>query len=151
MLRLLLLSLLLCGCSRPADLGNDDALFNAGEVEQPLSPGTTPVRIGEGGPRFAACGAAGQVVNLSPAGVASLTVRAAPFAEAASVAQLGNGARLVVCTRSMDQRWLGVVLPPADTPGDACGVDAPVASPRGYAGPCGSGWVESAFVRLGAR
>lgn len=142
------LCLLLLACSRGGGIGNDDALFNAGEAVSPLSPGTRPVRIGEGGPAFAGCASTGRVVNVSPEGVTYLPVRAAPFLEADEVARLGEGAKLFVCTRSIDQRWQGVVVPPADTPDADCGVAAPVAAPRGYAGPCTSGWVSSAFVRL---
>jgi len=150
---ILLLAILLCACTKPAKFGqdNDAALFNAGEVEQPLTPGVVPVRIGDGGPRFAACGGTGEVWNLSPGGEASLTVRSAPFTEAGKIAELGNGAKLSVCARSMDQRWLGVVIPPTAAPDSDCGTASPAASPRAYAGPCLSGWVTSAFVRLSAR
>jgi hypothetical protein len=149
----LALPLLMAACSKPAkiDQATDAAIFNAGEVEKPLVPGVVPVRIGDGGPRFAACGGTGQVWNLSPDGEASLTVRSAPFAEAGKVAELGNGAKLSVCARSMDQRWLGVVIPPASAPDSDCGTAAPAAAPRPYSGPCLSGWVTSAFVRLSAR
>ncbi len=92
----------------------------------------------------------GQVVNISPSGETYLPVRAAPFAEADEVARLSQGAQIYLCTRSIDQRWQGVVVPPADAPGTDCGVSSPVASSRAYAGPCKSGWISSAFVRLTA-
>lgn len=140
--------LLLLACSRGGRDGNDDALLNAGETDTTLTPGTQPVRIGEGGPSFAACATDGKVVNISADGETYLPVRAAPFANAAEVARLGDGARLFVCTRSIDQGWLGVVVQPAAQPRADCGVAAPVGAVRGYAGPCASGWVSSAFVRL---
>jgi hypothetical protein len=143
------LCLLLLACSdRSGTGGNEDALLNAGEMAVPLSPGTQPVRIGEGGPAFEACNSLGRVVNLSPSGETYLPVRAAPFTEADEQMRLGEGAQLHVCTRSIDQRWLGVVVAPPEAPETDCGVSAPVASPRAYAGPCKSGWVSSAFIRL---
>lgn len=142
------LCIVLAGCSQSRGIGNDGAPDGAAEASAPLSPGTKPVRIGEGGAAFAACASIGRVVNISPAGETYLPVRSAPFVEAGEVAQLGEGARLFICTRSIDQRWQGVVVPPPDAPATDCGVSVPVAAPRGYAGPCTSGWVASAFVRL---
>ncbi len=128
-------------------MGNDSALFNSIEATGPLAPGTRPVRIGEGGPSFGACAARGQVVNISPTGETYLPLRAAPFVEADEVARLGEGAVLFTCARSLDQRWQGVIVPPADTPDADCGVVAPIAAARNYDGPCRSGWVASSFVR----
>ncbi|MEG3125781.1 hypothetical protein [Sphingomonas sp. GB1N7] len=140
------LCLLLAACSQSVGIGNDDdALLNVGG--EPMMPGTRPVRIGEGGPAFAACPNVARVVNISAEGETYLPVRAAPFLEASEMLRLPNDARLLVCTRSIDQRWQGVVVPPASAPETDCGVGAPVASPRAYAGPCVSGWVASAFVR----
>ena len=109
-----------------------------------------PVTIGEDGPRLDACGVMGQVTR---AGGNGLALRAAPFAEAKSVATLEEGARLHVCTRSIDQKWLGVVVRPAPADGDGtpavdCGVSSPVDRKQAYEGPCASGWVASAYVRL---
>ena len=109
-----------------------------------------PVTIGEDGPRLDACGVMGQVTR---AGGNGLALRAAPFAEAKSVATLAEGARLHVCTRSIDQKWLGVVVRPAPADGDGtppldCGVSSPVDRKQAYEGPCASGWVASAYVRL---
>ncbi|WP_300114053.1 hypothetical protein [Sphingobium sp.] len=109
-----------------------------------------PVTIGEDGPRLDACGVMGQVTR---AGGNGLALRAAPFAEAKNVATLGEGARLHVCTRSIDQKWLGVVVRPTPAEGDSappldCGVSSPVDRKQAYEGPCASGWVASAYVRL---
>jgi hypothetical protein len=136
------------GCSRRSAPDDDAALYQANTAT--LTPGVQPVRIGEGGPAFRGCASVGEVVNLSPAGEAYLPVRAAPFAEADEVARLNEGARIYLCTRSLDQRWQGVVVPPTGTPGADCGVTAAFASPRAYAGPCKSGWVLGGFVRQAA-
>lgn len=114
-----------------------------------------PVRVGEAGPAFRACQATG-TMRSRDAGGAPLVVREGPFDSAAPSGRIAAGTRFWVCTRSIDQRWLGIVYAdaPAATPeGEAalppCGVSVPV--PRGnYAGPCRSGWVTSAFVRLAA-
>lgn len=103
---------------------------------------TRPVMIGEDGPRFDACGAMGQAVRV---GARGLAVRAAPFGEAQEVGRLAEGARAYVCTRSLDQKWLGVVVENAATD---CGLSEPVERKRPYDGPCLSGWVSSASIRL---
>ena len=109
------------------------------------------VTIGEDGPRLPACGARGVVRARS------VELRAAPFQQARVLAQLGEGQVVTVCTRSLDQRWLGVVVPPAAsdaTAGNAtapaleCDVSDPVDRRRAYDGPCASGWVFSARVQL---
>ncbi|MEG3176285.1 hypothetical protein U1872_08600 [Sphingomonas sp. RB3P16] len=141
----LLSSALLAGCSREAAPDNDAELYQANAAT--LTPGVQPVRIGEGGPAFRACASVGQVVNLSPSGERYLAVRAAPFAEADEVTRLPDGAKLYLCSRSLDQRWHGVVVAPADAPTTDCGVTVSVAAPQAYAGPCKSGWVSSGFVR----
>src|SRR5688572_1420480 len=64
-----------------------------------------PVTIGEDGPRLDACGALGIVRGV--AGGRTLALQAAPFQNAGVNEQLENGTRLHVCTRSLDQRWLG--------------------------------------------
>ncbi|MDX3908323.1 MAG: hypothetical protein QHC67_00675 [Sphingobium sp.] len=115
------------------------------------------VTIGEDGPRLDACGALGVVRGM--ANGRTLAMRAAPFQDAKAIAQLGNGARVHVCARSLDQRWLGVVVPPPAPPsGNAanaatpapvdCGVSSPVDRKQPYDGPCQSGWVSSGFVQL---
>jgi hypothetical protein len=146
----------------------DNALAGAARDDVPESrmeaPLARPVTIGEDGPRLDACGATGVVRRLGEA--KALPLRAAPFADARSLADLPEGTRLHVCTRSLDQKWLGVVVArdvaaaraPADaTAGNAedgpapipdCGVSSPVERRRAYDGPCPSGWVSSAYVVL---
>jgi hypothetical protein len=147
-LALLMVGASLTGCSREAAPDDDAALYQSNAAT--LTPGVQPVRVGEGGPAFRACAGVGQVVNLSPAGERYLAVRTAPFAEADEVVRLGDGAKMYLCSRSLDQRWQGVVIPPADSPTSDCGVTASLAGPRAYAGPCRSGWVLSGFVQPSA-
>lgn len=109
------------------------------------------VTIGEDGPRFAACAGRGQVIGV---GANGLAVRAAPFADAPETTRLAGGERPFVCARSIDQKWLGVVIPPTADIADNgaapvdCGVSDPADTRRAYAGPCASGWVSSAAIRL---
>lgn len=142
---ILAIALLVSACSREAAFRDDPSLYQSNTTA--LTPGVQAVRIGEGGPAYPACASAGVVVNLSPEGEAYLPVRAAPFAEAQEIARLGEGAKLFLCQRSLDQRWQGVVVPPAGSAQIDCGVTAPLATARAYAGPCKAGWVLSGFVR----
>jgi hypothetical protein len=112
-----------------------------------VDPGTAPVRIGELGASFNACNAAGTSRNFDAATSDGLQVRAAPFEVAAETGTIPVGARFFICSRSIDQRWLGVVYEQAGTLAPACGVSRPVASRRVYGGPCRSGWVSAAFVK----
>lgn len=84
------------------------------------SPTARPVKIGEGGTRFAACQGRGRVGNLRGG---TLAVRDAPFDSAKQVGALNQDAHVFICTRSLDQQWLGVVVgtedgmaPPASAP-----------------------------------
>jgi hypothetical protein len=43
---------------------------------------------------------------------------------------------------------MGIVYEEAGTLSPTCGVSSPVTSRRDYDGPCRSGWVSSAFVKL---
>lgn len=171
------LVLILAGCADPEPTQKRaPGGVAAGErldAAQP-SPSARPVKIGEGGPRFAACQGRGRVGNLRGG---ALAVRDAPFDEAKQIGALTDDAHVFICTRSLDQQWLGVVVasddgnkptaspelvestPEASTEPAAaepaasvdCGVTAPVRSKRAYAGPCLSGWVESTFVAVVAR
>lgn len=136
------------GCAQ-RNIGDTPASTDAGNSSAVLTPGTRAVTIGEGGPGLAACGTRARIVNLSPSEQPYLPVRAAPFADAKEVGQLHNGAQVFVCTRSIDQAWRGVVIPPADHPEADCGVTSAVASSHAYDGPCQSGWISSAFLELG--
>jgi hypothetical protein len=153
---LLILPLLaLGGCSRSNDVYEELPNSSlAGAPREDVSesrmdaPLARPVTIGEDGPRMDACGGLGQVTRVGSSG---LPVRAAPFDDAKALASLAEGQRAFICTRSLDQKWLGVVIPPASGDGGEtpdCGVSSPVERKRPYDGPCASGWVASAYVRL---
>ncbi len=169
LLSVLLPALALSGCADPEparqrEPGGQAAGDRLGASE--TSPTARPVSIGEGGARFAACQGRGRVGGLRGG---ELPVRDAPFDGATQVGTLTEDAHVFVCTRSLDQQWLGVVVGPATSvsqgaaqPGEDdfaaaaapevaapqvdCGVTKPVRSKRPYTGPCLSGWVENTFV-----
>ncbi|HEY9554004.1 hypothetical protein [Allosphingosinicella sp.] len=148
MRRFLLLSLVgLSGCGEPVE---DNHFANSIELERPepspVTVDTVPVRIGELGASFNACNAAGTTRNLAEGG--SLPVRAAPFDAAEETGAIPASARFFVCTRSHDQGWMGVVFHEGGTLDPSCGVSGPVTTARAYDGPCRSGWIASAFVKL---
>ena len=58
------------------------------------------------------------------------------------------GTEFFICSRTHDQRWFGIVYPRAGQALEACGVAAPASRRGDYDGPCASGWVASARVRL---
>ena len=145
-LALLPVALMLAGCdivplaseTEPRNVALVDATDDA------LDPGRRAVRIGEDGSAAPACAIRGVVTNLSDG--ATLPLYTAPFAHAATAAELAEGQQLFVCTRSIDQRWLGVVVP---TGGDTdCGVTGRIERAGDYAGPCRSGWVSFTYVRV---
>jgi hypothetical protein len=115
------------------------------EDKSTLGATVTPVRIGELGPNFAACNAQGRVREQAGEGLA---VRAAPFDRAQQKGMLAPGATVFICSRSLDQRWFGVVYEAPGRAARTCGVLNPVGSRRDYEGPCDSGWVGSAQVQL---
>ena len=143
------LLLLIAGCARPTGETDRNELYNVGS--EALHPSAQAVTIGENGAQAPACPARGRVVNLSADGQATLAVRDAPFAEADQTGTLPLNAPLFLCSRSMDQRWQGVVIPPADGTTVDCGVTAPVAAAQPYAGRCRSGWVLASFVQVADR
>ena len=146
---LLLLPLAACGETTPADeFGNGNgAGANAADMAGAANAlGTVPVRVGEMGTSFAACSAAGTTRNLGPG--ETLPVREAPFDAAGEIGSVPAGAQFFICTRSHDQKWLGTVYEEDGTLTGRCGVSAPTTRRRAYDGPCKSGWVPSAFVKL---
>jgi hypothetical protein len=148
MLRLIiLLCLALSACGDPATSPNRSAQSNQSAPEADVvTPGSRPVRIGELGANFRACSAAGTTRNLK-AGEA-LPVRSAPFENAAQSGNVASGGRFFICTRSLDQKWFGIVYDQGGTLAERCGVSEPVTGRRDYDGPCRSGWVQSAFVKV---
>ena len=141
--------LFLAGCGesvKDEHFANDVQLKRA--EAPPVRIGPVPVRIGELGPNFAACGGAGTTRRLDTAAGERLEVRAAPFDTAAETGEIASGASFFVCSRSHDQRWLGVVYDESGTLAPGCGVSNPLRERRNYEGPCRSGWVPAAFVKL---
>ena len=146
--------LVLAGCGERAEPADERRAPDLRRPATEASSQPVPVRIGEAGPSFAACQATGTTRNREPGGT-PLVVRTAPFENAPAAGRIAATARFWVCTRTIDQRWLGVVYGQGiefDGRGPLlpeCGVSEPVAARRNYSGPCGSGWVASAAVRLG--
>ena len=144
--RLLLLCLLLAACGEPAKIADRTKDESANVSADTVTAEARPVRIGELGANFAACSAAGTTRNLT-AGEA-LPVRWAPFDNARETGRVAAGGRFFICTRSLDQKWFGIVFDAGGTLAERCGVSEPVTRRRDYEGPCRSGWVQSAFVKV---
>ena len=144
---IILLSLALSACGEPATVPDRSAQDNEAAPEAAVvTPASKPVRIGDYGANFRACSAAGTTRALK-AGEA-LPVRSAPFDNAEQTGSVASGSRYFICTRSLDQKWFGVVFDEGGTLAERCGVSEPVTSRRDYDGPCRSGWVQSAFVKV---
>jgi hypothetical protein len=144
---ILLLCLVLSACGEPATVADRTARDDEAAPEAAVvTPGSRPVRIGELGANFRACSAAGTSRSLK-AGEA-LPVRSAPFDNAVETGNVAGGARFFICTRSHDQKWFGIVFDEDGTLAERCGVSEPVTRRRDYDGPCRSGWVQSAFVKV---
>ena len=136
----------LAGCGEPV---RDDHFANDSEPARAPEVTTTSaaaVRIGELGPSFNACPAAGTTRHVAAG--EELGVLAAPLARAEKKGSLPAGARFFICSRSLDQKWFGIVYDGAGTMAAHCGVIGPVPTKRNYDGPCASGWVSSALVKL---
>ena len=121
--------------------------------------------IGFDGPRFAACGRVGRVVDL-PRGEDGLLVQSAPAQSATETDRLAEGTRVAMCQRTGG--YIGIVYPPdaaptetdsdvnedveeaTQTPADLsiCGIAARVTNRQTYEGPCRSGWVDENNIRL---
>ena len=151
MRRMFLLGLLALGaCSGdalPADQFGNQVTAERSDTE-PMQRGAVPVRVGELGPNFAACSAAGTTRHLDAAAGEALPVRPAPFETTDESARIPAGARFFICSRTHDQRWLGIVYDESGTLSPACAVSRPITARRNYQGPCRSGWVPSAFVKV---
>lgn len=143
---LLFLCLALTSCGDPVAVGNRAAGDEGNTAADTVTAAARPVRIGELGPNFAACAAAGTTRNLKPG--ETLTVRSAPFENSEQTGSVPARARFFICTRSHDQKWFGIVYDEDGSLGGRCGVAEPVTRRGDYAGPCRSGWVQSAFVKV---
>ena len=147
----LFVALAFSGCAEPQDrnasYGSTTPRYErAPENSDMLAGNVTPVRVGDLGPNFAACNSLGEVRERAVDG--EIIVRAAPFEPAQQTGRLPAGSNFFICSRSLDQRWLGVVYDRNGQASRSCGVSAPIPARRDYEGPCESGWVPSAQVRL---
>jgi hypothetical protein len=143
--------LIAAGC-QDQPVGNGNYGSTTPRYERPtaqnslLGEAVVAVRIGELGPNFAACNSQGEVREAAADG--PIPVLAAPYGEARQKGQLPIGSSFFICTRSHDQRWLGVVYDAQGQASRTCRVSVPAASRSDYSGPCESGWVASSQVRL---
>ena len=143
---MLILILGLAGCGETVKDDHFAADVKEEREASPVVPGAVPVRIGELGPSFEACGTAATTRHLTAG--QQLAVRAAPYDAAAETGQVAAGGQFFDCARSHDLRWMGIVYDEGGKLASGCGVSSPVARRRDYDGPCRSGWVSSAFVKL---
>lgn len=135
-----------CGEAVKVD-GNIGAEEQMPQARDAVTGGSASVRIGELGPSFRACVAEGTTRNVGDG--EKLPVRAAPFENSSQTGDIGSRGQFFVCSRTLDQKWFGIVYDGGnDGTSPRCGVSDPLSSPRAYAGPCHSGWVSSAFVKL---
>jgi hypothetical protein len=147
------LAILAQGCDRPEpgeSRGSTTPRYERASPD-PLEQAVRPVRIGELGPNFAACNTVATTRDRAPGGGAALTVRTAPFEAARGTDRLPAGATFFVCSRSLDQKWFGIVYETGGAAAESCGVSRPVPARRDYDGPCRSGWVSSTLVKLVGR
>jgi len=145
MRRLLLLSLLtLAACGQSVPVGN--VTSSDEPAPDAVAPEPAPVRIGELGASLEACAGAGTPRRLLAG--ETLPVRSAPFDNAPQTGTVAAGGRFFICSRSLDQKWFGIVYDPSGALAQRCAVSEPVASKRTYGGPCASGWVSSPFVKM---
>ena len=139
--------LFLAGCGEPV---RDDHFSNdvdpGAAAPDAVTTGPLPVRIGEYGPNFDACATIGTTRQVAAG--ATLPVRAAPFETGRQTGAIASGGRFFVCSRSLDQKWFGIVYDESGGPAQGCGVSDPVTARRSYDGPCRSGWVATPFVKL---
>jgi len=145
MRRLLLLSLLtLAACGQGVPVGNVTSSDES--APDTVAPEPAPVRIGELGASLEACAGAGTPRRLQAG--ETLPVRSAPFDNAPQTGTVAAGGRFFICSRSLDQKWFGIVYDPSGMLARRCAVSEPVGSKRAYSGPCASGWVSSPFVKM---
>lgn len=146
---LLLLALSACGerAAHNEAGGATTPPYVRAESDPPLlREASVPVRVGELGPGFAACNARGATRDRT--GATPVAVRAAPFEATRVGDRLAPDAEFFICARTHDQRWFGIVYDEGGQAGESCGVSAPVSRRGDYRGPCASGWVASAQIRL---
>jgi hypothetical protein len=137
----------LAACGEAVKVDRNSASAQSEEnVADAVTGGTMAVRIGELGASFKACVADGTTRNVGQG--ETLPVRAAPFDNGAQNGAISAGSKFFVCSRSLDQKWFGVVYDEGAGLEARCGVSEPVESAQSYRGNCRSGWVASDFVKL---
>ena len=132
----------------PPSKGSTTPAYERVTNEADLDPGATPVRIGELGANFPACYAMARFRDRVVAEAQPIAVRAAPFEQARETGRIAADGQFFICTRSHDQRWFAIVWDEAQGASRSCGVSVPATVRRDYDGPCRSGWIPSAPVRL---
>jgi hypothetical protein len=138
-----------CDPHQPApSQGSTTPAYERVAEDSTLDPGERPVTIGELGPNFPACYAMARFRDRVVTEDEAIAVRSAPSEQARETARLPASGQFFICTRSHDQRWFAVVWHEAEGASRSCGVSQPVTSRRDYEGPCNSGWIPSAVVRL---
>ena len=111
-----------------------------------------PVRVG-GIPDLDACLSTGRP-KIKPLRGNFLAVRSVPAPNGAITAKIGPYHHFWICDSTRSGEWTGIVFDPAfdpDADGDGpvdCGVGAPIAVQKAYAGPCALGWVATRYVEL---
>lgn len=144
-----LLAIAASGCDRSqeqqAGRGSTTPTYERAEVK-PLERGDEPVRIGELGPNFPACYAMARLRERVV--TEAVPVRSAPSEQGRETARMPLDRQFFICARSHDQGWFGIVWDNAAGASPDCGVSRPLTSRRDYGGPCESGWIPSALVRL---
>ncbi|MDB5720080.1 MAG: hypothetical protein JWP15_698 [Alphaproteobacteria bacterium] len=140
----LFLCLCLAGCGQAVPVGS--GADNQASPPDVVTAGATAVRIGELGPSLAACSASATTRHLEAG--ETLPVRSAPFDNGDQSGAVPSGGRFFVCSRSLDQKWFGIVYDDSFGLKPSCGVSDPVPVRRAYDGPCHSGWVSTPFVKL---
>ncbi|HEY1606611.1 MAG TPA: hypothetical protein VGF77_13545 [Allosphingosinicella sp.] len=138
-------ALALAGCGTSVSDNNGSADQNLASASDTVTPVPIPVRVGELGPNFQACNADGTTRHLDAG--QSLPVRSAPFDNAPQTGAVPVDARFFVCNRSLDEKWFGIVYDKSGALASSCGVSEPADTRHDYAGPCRSGWVQSAYVK----
>lgn len=95
-----------------------------------------------------ACGSWAEVSGLNPKGDGFLAVRGGPGTDHALRDRLREGDAFFVCGMSRDGAWMAIVYPRAGQTAETCDVSGAVPKPYAYRGPCASGWVNAAWVRI---
>jgi hypothetical protein len=142
----------LSGCEGSTDPGPSQGSttpeYERAQNAAGLARSEQKVRVGELGPNFPACYAMARFRDRVVEEGQPVPVRAAPSDQAEESGRIAADGQFFICTRSHDQRWFAVVWHDIDGASRSCGVSTPLPARRDYQGPCESGWIPSALVRL---